>query len=177
MVQDPVTQPTRHKHRSKPKESRLARLWREMPELFWLALAAAGFLLLTAYSQIRYAMDRAAAKATNIVAPRAHTLTDKAIAFFNDLSPAEITGFVLLLIAVVAIAYRLRWRVTHSKSLTQISCPRCDGEIHRVHRHPTDRVVNVFAPVRRYRCWNKDCGWSGLRVTASSTPKSPRKRR
>ncbi len=60
MVQDPVTQPTRHKHRSKPKESRIARLWREMPELFWLALAAAGFVLLTAYSQIRAAMMRAA---------------------------------------------------------------------------------------------------------------------
>jgi hypothetical protein len=177
MVQDPVTQPTRHKHRSKPKESRIARLWREMPELFWLALAIAGFVLFTAYSQIRYAMDRAASQAANAVGPRAHSLTDKIAAFFNDLSPAEIIGFILLLIALIAIAYRLRWRVTHSKSLTQLSCPRCGGDIHRVHRHTADRIINLFVPVRRYRCWNEACTWSGLRVTASSTGRSSRKRR
>jgi hypothetical protein len=177
MIQDPVTQPTRHKHRSKPKESRIARLWREMPELFWLALAAVGLALLTAYSQIRAAIIRAADQASHAVTPRAHSLTDKIVAFFSDLSPAEIIGFILLLIALIAIAYRLRWRVTHSKSLTQMVCPRCGGEIHRVHRHIADRIVNWFVPVRRYRCWNETCAWSGIRVTASSARKSPRKRR
>jgi hypothetical protein len=22
-----------------------------------------------------------------------------------------------------------------------------------------DRIVSLFTPVRRYRCWNHDCGW------------------
>ena len=66
---------------------------------------------------------RAASQASDTVAPRAHSLTDKIAAFFNDLSPAEIIGFILLFIALIAIVYRLRWRVTHSKSLTQIVMP------------------------------------------------------
>jgi hypothetical protein len=177
MTQDPVTHPTRSKHHRKPKENRIHRLWREMPELFLLVLAAIGFLMLTAYTRIRYAMIQAANRAANTVIPRAKGLNGRIAAFVKDLSPAEILGFALLLIAVVAIAYRLRWRLMHSQSLTALACPRCGGEIHRIHRHFPDRIANWFVPVRRYRCWKKDCEWSGLRVAGSSKRRSSSERR
>jgi predicted RNA-binding Zn-ribbon protein involved in translation (DUF1610 family) len=77
----------------------------------------------------------------------------------------------------VAIAYRLRWRLMHSRSLTSMTCPNCGSDIHRVHRHTADRIANWFVPVRRYRCWNKECEWSGLRVVGSARRTSAPKRR
>jgi hypothetical protein len=40
-------------------------------------------------------------------------------------------------------------------------CPRCRGEVRRVHRHLSDRIVNLVTPIHRYRCRNSHCGWEG----------------
>ena len=40
-------------------------------------------------------------------------------------------------------------------------CPKCRGEVRRVHRRVRDRILNLVKPVRRYRCRNSHCRWEG----------------
>jgi hypothetical protein len=40
-------------------------------------------------------------------------------------------------------------------------CPRCRGEVRRVHRRLSDRVVNLVRPIHRYRCKSSHCRWEG----------------
>ncbi len=44
---------------------------------------------------------------------------------------------------------------------TQQICPRCHGEVARIHRRPFDRLVSLFYHVWRYRCCNIHCCWEG----------------
>jgi hypothetical protein len=43
----------------------------------------------------------------------------------------------------------------------EVRCPRCNGSVDRIRRRLADRIVSLFTPVRRYRCWNYDCKWEG----------------
>jgi len=59
----------------------------------------------------------------------------------------------------------------------RIRCPRCNGYVDRIRRRLFDRIVSLFTPVRRYRCWNHDCKWeANLRhdVTKQATPQHRR---
>jgi hypothetical protein len=76
-------------------------------------------------------------------------------------------GLVLVVVAVIALILRIRWRLVRSASQTALRCPRCGGGVHRVHRRWGDRVVSLFVPVRRYRCSNRECRWCGIQVAAS----------
>ena len=82
-------------------------------------------------------------------------------------------GFTLILGAVFAIVLRIRWRLVRTESLTTLRCPRCDGQIHRVHRRLGDRVLGWFVPVRRYSCSNRECQWCGIRVATSEHGPAP----
>ena len=48
-----------------------------------------------------------------------------------------------------------------SPSVAQKACPRCQGEVVRIHRRRFDRLVSLFYPVWRYRCCNVNCCWEG----------------
>jgi hypothetical protein len=77
--------------------------------------------------------------------------------------------FLVLAALVVGAAY-LRWRLMHSPSLTQLTCPTCGNLIERVPRRPLDRLINWYVPVMRYQCSTRDCQWEGLRIlTADSS--------
>ncbi len=41
----------------------------------------------------------------------------------------------------------------------QVRCPRCNGRAERIRRRLFDRIVSLFTPVRRYRCWSHDFKW------------------
>lgn len=41
-------------------------------------------------------------------------------------------------------------------------CPQCGEPLHRVHRHPLDRLLSLFVPLRRYTCYARDCQWTGV---------------
>jgi hypothetical protein len=82
-------------------------------------------------------------------------------------------GLILVIVAVIALILRTRWRLVRSASLTTLRCPRCGGGVHRVHRRWGDRVVSLVVPVRRYRCSNKECRWCGIRVAASRDAPEP----
>ncbi len=44
---------------------------------------------------------------------------------------------------------------------SQHACPHCGKPLDRVRRRLIDRLVSLFAPVRRYRCRNFSCRWEG----------------
>jgi hypothetical protein len=92
------------------------------------------------------------------------SLAHKAVSFLRNTTLSDLTGYVLLLIALVVVAWRVRWRLIHAPRFSVLKCPHCQGELHRVHRRTIDRVVSLYVPVARYRCRTRDCMWTGLRI-------------
>ncbi len=84
--------------------------------------------------------------------------------FLQGLTFSDVIGGTLLIAALVLLFLRGRWRLMTMERFTARVCPKCGGRLHRVHRRPIDRLVNVIVPVVRYRCRNPECGWRGLRV-------------
>lgn len=86
--------------------------------------------------------------------------------FLARTSLSDAIGYALILAALIILVLRFRWRLRHSARLTLLTCPKCGGNLHRVHRTRLDHMINTFVPVRRYRCAQRSCNWKGLRVTA-----------
>jgi hypothetical protein len=49
----------------------------------------------------------------------------------------------------------------YAGSVGAAACPRCGGTVQRIRRRWIDRVLSVFARLRRYRCHSPLCGWEG----------------
>ena len=81
---------------------------------------------------------------------------------------SELIAIPMLIGVVVLLIWRIRWRLRNTPALVDAHCPRCGGGLQRVHRHSIDRAISIFVPVRRYRCANRDCDWSGVRVSTRS---------
>ena len=54
------------------------------------------------------------------------------------------------------------------KSQPEIDCPRCGGEVKRVHRRTHETQTLSGSGLRRYRCESEGCGWQGLLSRTSS---------
>ena len=83
---------------------------------------------------------------------------------------SDLVGAGLLATALVAVLWRIRWRLVHTARFTTRLCPVCGSELHRVHRRTLDRVLNLLVPVRRYQCDNRECRWLGLRFGKGHGP-------
>jgi len=86
----------------------------------------------------------------------------------SRLGLSELIAIPMLIGLVILLIWRIRWRLRNTPALVDTHCPRCGGGLQRVHRHSLDRAISVFVPVQRYRCTNRDCGWSGVRVSTHS---------
>jgi len=86
----------------------------------------------------------------------------------SRLGLSELIAIPMLIGVGLLLIWRIRWRLRHTPALVDTHCPRCGGELQRVHRNSIDRAISIFVSVRRYRCTNRDCGWSGRRVSTSS---------
>jgi hypothetical protein len=42
-----------------------------------------------------------------------------------------------------------------------VVCPCCRGNLIRIWRRPSDRLLSMFIPLHRYRCDAHDCRWEG----------------
>jgi hypothetical protein len=87
----------------------------------------------------------------------------------SRLGLSELIAIPMLICMMILVIWRIRWRLRNNPELVATHCPHCGGELQRVHRHSIDRVISVFVPVRRYRCTNRECNWSGRRVYAGSS--------
>lgn len=133
-------------------------------ELLWLLIVAIGLFLLLEQANLRSSVTLWAGETAHRLFQRATSLDEQISAFLIQVSLSDLLGFALVLIAVVAILLRLRWRLLNTPRLTQLKCPKCDGSLGRTHRTGIDRLISVYVPVRRYRCRTDGCGWSGLRT-------------
>ena len=89
------------------------------------------------------------------------------IGFIRGTSPSDLVAYALIIAVVGVVAWRLRWRLVSSPRLTKQACPKCDSELRRIRRRGRDRLLDIYIPVRRYQCSNRDCRWRGLRVHRS----------
>jgi hypothetical protein len=133
-------------------------------EIIWLLIAVAGAILLFDRWQIHHLVTKWLEMTHSAVVGLLSAIDRSLAEFVAETSPAELVGFVLVVLALLALVMRVRWRMMHSQRLTTLSCPRCGGSIHRVHRRMPDRLLSLFLPSRRYRCGNSECRWQGLRV-------------
>jgi len=149
------------------RESRLRRILRAYKfEIIWLVIVALGVFLIFERLNIRSSLFEWLRRASAVALGGVGRLDDQFGAFLARITLSDAIGFALVLGALVAIALRVRWRLIHNPALALLRCPRCDGNIHRVHRHALDRLISLYVPVQRYRCANDQCLWHGLRVGA-----------
>jgi hypothetical protein len=85
--------------------------------------------------------------------------------FLGRFSYSDLVGMTLALICIIIIVLRLRYRILASPNWRKSTCPRCGGELHRVHRTSLDRLLarTVLPGARRYLCSDKACRWTGLK--------------
>jgi len=81
------------------------------------------------------------------------------------LTPSDVLGGLLVVLAVGFIVWRIRRRFHTSPHWASDVCPICSSPITRVHRNVWDHILGatLFPEVRRYRCTSIKCSWSGLR--------------
>lgn len=49
-----------------------------------------------------------------------------------------------------------------SKACSSVSCPICgEHELHRIPRRAVDRLLSMLVEIRRFRCANAQCNWTG----------------
>ena len=87
------------------------------------------------------------------------------MSFFSSLTVVDVVGFFVLTIATVFVFLRTRSRYMGSEFYISRNCPKCGNTLRRVQRKWPDRVFGklLFIPLHRYRCNDRQCGWSGLR--------------
>jgi hypothetical protein len=149
------------------REGRLRRILRAYRfEIIWLVIVALGIFLIFERLNVRSSLFEWLGRVSAAAQGGVGRLDDQFGAFLARITLSDAIGFALILGALAVIALRVRWRLIHNPALALLRCPRCDGNIHRVHRHAPDRVISLYVPVQRYRCANDQCLWHGLRVGA-----------
>jgi len=95
-------------------------------------------------------------------------LIDRIIEHFTTHTLSDLTGLVLILLSISFIFWRVRVRLLKRLHWRERACPRCNHEVHRIHRKWLDRVWGflLMRPLHRYYCSNPACGWTGLRYGA-----------
>jgi hypothetical protein len=145
------------------------RIWQD----WWVEIVVAILILLAVFLLVEqmniretlYAWLLAAADGVQgLLAAFARSL----VRFVEDTTLSDLVAYALLLVVLVLVAWRTRYRLLTNPRLAQIQCPRCGGDLHRIHRRWYHRLVDLVIPSRRYGCKNPACGWRGLRIKSSS---------
>jgi len=162
----PTTHSSSSRQAPKPRAwQAIAYLWSEWRvEILVLVVVALAVFLLVERMQIRQTLlawlQQGLAGVRNLGLGAREALS----ALIQRTTLSDLTGYVLLLFAIVVVLWRVRWRLTRSARLSTQRCPRCGSELSRIRRRPIDRVVNLYLPVARYRCRDGECAWHGQRV-------------
>lgn len=144
---------------------RLGRFWSEWRfEAVMALVVVLGLFLILEQVQIREMMAGWLASAAEGFTAAGSGFLRRVGRFLQDVTLSDLVGYALLAAALVLFYLRGRWRLMTMERFTARVCPRCGHGLHRVHRRPIDRLVNMLVPVARYRCRNPECDWRGLRV-------------
>jgi len=158
-----------HRHHDR-QESRFIKFLRAYGfELACLIIALFAIFLVFERMSIRSTLTAWNAQAMSSVLHWAGHIDQTAQQVSRWFTLSNAIAAVLLLGVLVATAWRIRWRLMRNSSLTTLLCPKCNGNLHQVHRKWYDKALNWYIPFRRYRCFNRECRWSGLRIKPTKT--------
>jgi hypothetical protein len=159
-----------HRHRSERRRSPfllfLKTYWVEILIVVGLILS---IFLLFEQMNIRGTLLGWAVAAGNLGLNLVARLVNGLMSLRSRLGLSELIAIPMLIGVILLLIWRIRWRLRNTPALVDTHCPRCGGELQRVHRRSIDRAISIFVPVRRYRCNNRECGWSGVRVSTSTS--------
>jgi hypothetical protein len=151
-------------HRARPQQT-LTRIWSEWRiELFIVLLVAVAVFLLVERMQIRQTVLGWLRQGLQAMRNFGGGILRGLVNFIQNTTLSDLTAYALLLAAFAFVGWRLRWRLMTMSRFTERQCPHCGGDLRRIRRHRLDGLVNVFVPVGRYWCKNRDCWWQGLRI-------------
>ena len=143
----------------------MRRLLREFRvEIIAALLIVVGVFLLIEQIELRVVLLRLLLRIGSAIATVSTSSVQGLVNRVLSTRPSDLLGLTLIVLALLILARRVRWRLMHSEEWAGETCPQCGGPMHRSHRRPLDRLINWFVPVRRYRCKDPDCGWKGLRI-------------
>ena len=161
------TQPVsrRRRDRKPRREEGIGRFWAKWRvEIVIVLLIALAVFLLVERMQIRQSLWALLRKGYEVLLGLVGSVQDWLVNLVRNTTISDLTAYVLLLVVLVVMAWRIRWRLMRAQRLTGQECPRCGSDLRRTHRRWRDRLVNLYLPVRRYGCNGRGCSWSGLRV-------------
>jgi hypothetical protein len=162
---DPPSFARRRKRRQSRARQAIASIWPEWHvEILVAILVSVTIFLLVERIHIRQALLDVLRQGLQGVSDLGGAVLQALANFVRNTTLSDMTAYLLLLVALVFAALRARWRLMTLPRFRTRECPRCGGELHRIRRHGADRLVNLYVPVRRYQCKNRDCRWQGLRV-------------
>jgi predicted RNA-binding Zn-ribbon protein involved in translation (DUF1610 family) len=162
------TRSRRSERRKRPALPRARRLWQD----WWVEIVVGVLILLAIFLLVEQMNIRETLYAWLLAAidgleSLIATLARGVVHFVQGTTLSDLVAYLLILVVVVLIAWRTRYRILTNPRLAQIQCPRCGGDLHRIHRRWYHRLLNVVIPSRRYGCKDPACGWRGLRVKRS----------
>lgn len=134
-------------------------------EFFIGLIAALGFILIVLRGQVETLLGQAYLLLARSWQAISQWFRVDLPRFLLDQPLSTLVGWLLILLAIPLMVHRLRYHFSASERWKATVCPRCGGELLRIHRTPLDRFLSrFFLPMaRRYHCANPDCSWSGLR--------------
>jgi len=159
-------------HSTAPKRP----FWREyLIEIILAGVILTGIFLLVERMDIRVTLWRWLSLLLEKLTSGLDLVIGRSVQRITSMTLSDLVGVILIVTAVVAVLWRVRWRLTHEERFAADACPVCGSELHRIHRTHLDQIVNVFVPARRHQCKNRDCNWSGLRFGHSKKHKRVRR--
>jgi predicted RNA-binding Zn-ribbon protein involved in translation (DUF1610 family) len=156
----------RHKgRRSSSALSRLGGIWQDWwAEILVAVLAMLAIFLLVEQMDIRQTLFSWLRSGVAGLEALLGNLGQGLTRFVRNTTLSDLVAYLLLVAVIVLVGWRTRYRLLTNPRLSELRCPRCGGELHRIHRRWRHRVLNLVLPVRRYRCADQSCGWQGLRI-------------
>jgi len=136
-----------------PVRAFVGRFWFELVALTILSL---GIFLLVEDLEIKLLVYGAIVRWVGMVARAAASAGGAISSVLARLKRSNLVGIVLVVIALLMIAYSLRLRAIarHPDVPADKECPRCHREIHRLPRRLLDRATEflLWIRIRRYGC-------------------------
>jgi len=140
-------------------------------ELVALTILSLGIFLLVEHLQIKVLISRALVRWAGIAVDAASSAWAVISSVLTRVERSDLVGIVLVVIALLMIAYSLRLRAIarHPDVPADKECPRCHRDIHRLPRRLLVRVTELllWIRIRRYgcsKCSFKVSVWTGRRA-------------
>jgi hypothetical protein len=125
-------------------------------------LALLGIFLLVEQMEIRVTILRLVSLTWRTVTAAIGVVFNAVFYRISNITTSDLLGLGLIVLAIAVTLWRVRVRLM--QRFAEHTCPVCGGNLRRLHRRWSDRLLSLLVPVGRYHCRNKECGWEGRRA-------------